>query len=424
MSQTLDVLGETMVLPDPDSVDTIATEFQAVRDVVGDANNELQGVKGGAQDLGWEGSAAEAFRNALGPLPGYLDKAWASYNGVYGALTSYADSLRSWAATFRSVAGQANDVLQEARQTQSAIDQASAQGLDRSALSAKLSQLEGELGRLQNQLGNLWWSDLAGLAGTCVNAIDNAQNEGIRNPGWLGEIASWGGAALGDVGSLAYNMVIKPLASLPGDLAYLATHLTDPAAWSHVLGDLSGLLALACLIPGVGEVLLPVMIGVTVAKLGVDAIGAAEGEQGMSWTNVGMDAVSLAMLGHGALGGDAGDAGLADDLPTPSAGQTVYRVWGETEDDSGALTGEGASPWGHSWTTTDPSTMDDMRAELGLPPQNPARFVTVGVLRDPDAVTTVRNALQVGANPGGAPEYLIDNPESAIQVTGVYGLNP
>jgi hypothetical protein len=36
----------------------------------------------------------------------------------------------------------------------------------------------------------------------------------------------------------------------------------------------------------------------------------------------------------------------------------------------------------------------------------------------------VREALQLGANQGGLDELLIPNPESQIELNGVFGVNP
>lgn len=50
---------------------------------------------------------------------------------------------------------------------------------------------------------------------------------------------------------------------------------------------------------------------------------------------------------------------------------TVYRVWRDE-----------ASPYGSSWTRTDPRTVDNFRDTAGLPNQNSGRFVAEGRLVD------------------------------------------
>jgi hypothetical protein len=130
----------------------------------------------------------------------------------------------------------------------------------------------------------------------------------------------------------------------------------------------------------------------------------------------------------------AGDATRAEKLATLSAqaaragiekpfeGQDVYRIYGRTEDllepRSGSL------PFGESWTPVDPATMANPRAELGLPDWNHGRFVIHGKLEDPTAIEEIRPALAMHGNPGGGPEYVIKDPEHAIRVLEVKGVNP
>jgi len=61
----------------------------------------------------------------------------------------------------------------------------------------------------------------------------------------------------------------------------------------------------------------------------------------------------------------------------------------------------------------------------GLPDEaNLGRFVSQGTLLDPTGVE-VREALQLGTNQGGLDELLFPpNPESQIELNGVFGANP
>jgi hypothetical protein len=45
------------------------------------------------------------------------------------------------------------------------------------------------------------------------------------------------------------------------------------------------------------------------------------------------------------------------------------------------------------------------------------------MLRRPEDVTEVRPALPLDGNPGGWPEYVIENSEEAVDVTRVGGVN-
>jgi RHS repeat-associated protein len=85
-------------------------------------------------------------------------------------------------------------------------------------------------------------------------------------------------------------------------------------------------------------------------------------------------------------------------------GVTVYRVWGG-----------GSGPNGHSWTPIDPRSLPDARDNLGLPNANTAENLTIGRLVDSSGVT-LRPALPLDGNRGGAPEILVPNPAAQIQI--------
>jgi hypothetical protein len=124
-------------------------------------------------------------------------------------------------------------------------------------------------------------------------------------------------------------------------------------------------------------------------------------------------------------------------LPAAERGLTVYRLHGWNEEPAGGLrlvegaatpdggpVLSGSGPWGHSWTTVDPRTMDDPRSVLGLPTGrdgNPGRFLSVGVLEDPTGVR-VRTALPLDGNPGGGPELLVPDPARQINLKSVEGM--
>jgi hypothetical protein len=147
---------------------------------------------------------------------------------------------------------------------------------------------------------------------------------------------------------------------------------------------------------------------------------------------------------RGADGAAATERALAgaealDELPAATRGMTVYRLHGWNEEPAGGLRlvegstapdgtsiPTGSGPWGHSWTTVDPRTMDDPRRVLGLPTGpdgNPGRFLSVGRLEDPTGVR-VRSALPLDGNPGGGPELLIPDPERQVSLGSVEGMNP
>lgn len=112
----------------------------------------------------------------------------------------------------------------------------------------------------------------------------------------------------------------------------------------------------------------------------------------------------------------------ADGIEVPREGMPVWRVYGEAQDAIGGLQ-RGSLPGGASWTPVDPRGSADFRWDAGLPDENPGRFLIEGILRDPGSVTDVRPALPLDGNPGGWPEYLIDSPLDAIEITDVSGVN-
>ncbi|TRD11021.1 RHS repeat-associated core domain-containing protein [Erythrobacter insulae] len=92
------------------------------------------------------------------------------------------------------------------------------------------------------------------------------------------------------------------------------------------------------------------------------------------------------------------------DVEKRHEGVTVYRVWGG-----------GSGPNGHSWTPIDPRVLPDARDNLGLPDVNTAENLTIGRLVDSTGIT-VRPALPLDGNRGGAPEILVPSPTEQIQV--------
>jgi len=120
-------------------------------------------------------------------------------------------------------------------------------------------------------------------------------------------------------------------------------------------------------------------------------------------------------------------------VPMPSEGTTVYRVFGEALDASGAGLSKGSRAGGASWTPTDWTLADDFRWEAGLPDENPMRFAETGDLVDPFRVDEIRLALPLDGNPGGWPEYMIPAVETspgnwsdaldAVDLTDVQGVN-
>lgn len=75
-----------------------------------------------------------------------------------------------------------------------------------------------------------------------------------------------------------------------------------------------------------------------------------------------------------------------------------------------------SGPLGHSWTPIDPRNIPSPRDALGLPDGNTATSISTGQLVDVNGVT-VRSALPLHGNKGGAPEFLV--PEPVVQIQGI-----
>src|SRR5438270_263268 len=80
------------------------------------------------------------------------------------------------------------------------------------------------------------------------------------------------------------------------------------------------------------------------------------------------------------------------------------RIWGGK---SGEL--------GHSWSPVNPVSLDDARAQYGLPPGNAGTNLTRARIIDWTGVSA-RRALPLAGQRGGAIEYLIPDPEMQLEI--------
>jgi hypothetical protein len=319
VSQVLDVLGAEIPLPDPDAIQALADHYGEVAGEIGAVSADLEAAHG-AED--WQGAAADAFRNDLGDLPGELAKAHNSYAGMQRTVSSYAGSIRAWVGQVTSVAAQADEVGYELSQAETALRAAQAGNQDTSALEGRIGSLQDELDQLRGRISDLVNSQLPALAGACVQGIRQAQDAGIQNSFWgwvdqyvVHDVLGTIGGGLEDAGSFVDNAVLKPIASIPGDLVALAGDVAS-GNWgkalqdlSTTLGDLGTLVGVASLlIPGLGEVLLPAAVAMDAAHIADDGVLVAEGKKG--WSALVFDGVALAGDGAGAF---SHGASVADD---------------------------------------------------------------------------------------------------------------
>ncbi len=114
-------------------------------------------------------------------------------------------------------------------------------------------------------------------------------------------------------------------------------------------------------------------------------------------------------------------ADVAAELPTPAAGQKVYRVYGGDSKAGGA-----------SWSPVRPDEVPNYRGAAGLPSggasgaTNTGQFVIEGTLMDPAKVVRSRTAVPLDRHEGGLPEYVIPGwqQNGAVRVDRVTGANP
>jgi uncharacterized protein YukE len=338
----MEVLGEQVPLPDPDAIEDLAGHYGQVRDQIGSVQDQLQGAD---QDITWTGAAADAFRKGLGDLPGELVKAHNSYSDMAITLSAYASGVRSWVDQYQSLARQANDVDCELEQAKYALQQAKATGADTTSLQARVDSLNDELSSLQRQLSHLVDSELHALASTCVQGIRQAEHAGISNSysfwGSICEIFDDIGEAMVDVGDFVYDAIIKPIASLPGDIVNVCEHPDDLSAWSSLLGDTGTLIGVVSLaLPGVGELLLPMALSLDAVHLGVDTAQVVEGHG--SALNLLFDGVAVvgdgtAVLGAGADASEDAVKGLTKQAGTyVDEGHDMFNAGRPMEEGEGA----------------------------------------------------------------------------------------
>ena len=133
------------------------------------------------------------------------------------------------------------------------------------------------------------------------------------------------------------------------------------------------------------------------------------------WAN-GIDA-GVSMIGTIGVGAAARAAiavsyDASGTAPIITEGTTVYRVWGGK-----------ALPNGHSWTTVNPVSVENIRSGLGLPNVNSGRFLSTGKINNTTGFR-YQLATPCDRNPGGLQEILVPNPETQIKLQSVMGVNP
>jgi uncharacterized protein YukE len=197
-------LGPFVIPGDPGALQAIAVRIRQIAAQVGDIRSRVESNGLGGS---WSGRAADAFKSALGELPGELDKLYNSFSTAADAVTAYAgkvadfQSQANWLAAqlrqieqevndaqsrqqsaerdFRSALNTRNSASDPASQAraQSAIDGA-ARALAKAGADQEASQARGKslMGTAESN-----WQDFQVAAQSCASQLQTASQLGIQN---------------------------------------------------------------------------------------------------------------------------------------------------------------------------------------------------------------------------------------------------
>ena len=322
MTRYLEILGQSVPVPDPDSVAILSSQYRAVATTIGDTKSQLAGIGTAQAQAVWAGQAASAFSRKLGELPGQLEQAWQSYNTVAWALSGYASALRPVVAALSSLAYQAEEAEGTLRATVSARNQVIAQGHDPVATgwNTRLWEAQAEVGQMGRRLSALL-AELEGLSAQCVREIQRAEHEGISNnliSDFQRYVVQNGRVVLDDdakalrfVGTVADDLLVKPFTDLPGLLEQWMEH-PDWQTFGALLADYAAVIGLIVFfIPG-ADLLTPALLAMSAVAVGSETVAAATHEKDSSWTDVAFGVAGLGLAGAGGALSRGVDIGGAD----------------------------------------------------------------------------------------------------------------
>jgi uncharacterized protein YukE len=311
VTRYLEILGQSVPVPDPDSVAILSSQYRAVATTIGVTKSQLAGIGTAQAQAVWAGQAASAFSRKLGELPGQLEQAWQSYNTVAWALSGYASALRPVVAALSSLAYQAEEAEGTLRATVSARNQVISQGHDPVATgwNTRLWEAQAEVGQVGRRLSALL-AELEGLSAQCVRAIQQAEHEGISNNlisdfdrYIVQDVAEpWADAQAWELRMLLTGLddiLLHPITGLYEDIAHFNWH-TPLESLGKCFDQLGFLLGLACLlVPGLGEAAAISFL----AAAALDAAARARHERGASWGQAGFAMANGLLMGAGSVAG-------------------------------------------------------------------------------------------------------------------------
>ncbi|MGH3980797.1 MAG: putative T7SS-secreted protein [Pseudonocardiaceae bacterium] len=333
-----DALGFDPAPGEVGNIETLSTNYTQVSQSLEQAHQALTRI---ASSSGiWQGQAADNFRDTVGELPDYLDKA-------YRSLGDAATALQGWRTDLGSMQRTAADLERQAQQAQRQLEQAEANpdlGLagrffpDGESLQAAQQKLDAATKRLQGTQQELeaireqarrLLDQHEQLAQEVAKALERAKDIAPEEPGFFEELGETIGRAL-DSGIEALGEGLEQLAAASGNII---------ANLGDVAGDISTMLSVVSgvveLVPGVGTVvgtaLDAVGLGLSVTALGAHAAGDALGADippetyGLDVAAIGLSTASLVTpvpgvglgIALGNLGGQAlGEAATGGEAST------------------------------------------------------------------------------------------------------------
>lgn len=389
MSNSVEILGQWITLPDPDSVASLANRYDNVCTTLAEAKSQLTAIGSPQAAARWTGAAADTFATHLGSVPGQLEQAWQSGNAVVRALAGYSSNLRPVVAALRSLAYQGEEAQGTLNATRAARDQALRAGqVSASGVwNVRLEEAQAAVSHLAQRRSALV-AELHQLSAGCARQIRQADPARVHQD-LFSDLKRYAADAgrfyvrmekdeLHVEFTVAKDLFYTPFKDLADDVRKGGW---DWAKVSHVLEDISGVLgvlAIVCApVPGLDAVLAIGAIGFGAAGTLAEGVAMVSHEKDASGTDLAFDVGGLALAGGGRVIGQG--LKMARPADGSEAEVTAKSIW-----QSGArhfLTLPDPDPNAHV-IMSKPLTVDDPRdavndaldadLHLGVEPATPA----------------------------------------------------
>jgi uncharacterized protein YukE len=348
MTRQIVILGTSVTVPDPGGVAALAGSFRDVDGSLGDLEGTLQTLTRPDAWGDWTGLAADAFGQSIGQLPGEVADIRDAYGVVSAALQEYAGQIEPVIAALTSLSYRAEDAEGTLTATRNARDQVIAQGHDprTTGWDARLEEATAAVTSLRGQLSRLV-SELDALASTCTRKIAAAEPKPEKKS-LLSSLASdfmkdvadplaraaeavaradrevadaalaagvilakdelrVGEFVVKGAADVVEDVVIRPFADLPGDVAAFIEH-PSMETFGQALGGVAGVLGVLAMIPGVDAIAMPLMVAFSAAAAAADWVAVAEHEPGASVMSAAEETLSFGLGGVGLVAKSAVDA--------------------------------------------------------------------------------------------------------------------